>query len=947
MKLFKKNYHAFSILPLIIVTSLILIFFIILTLLKKTPDSQQLSPPLISNSILNIQKSPSSVYAYENTTNTFQTYFKDYYFKESSITFKKDNSEISFYTPQNQTFGNLNSSTATPKNNTVIYKNVFTDTNLKYTLSEKRLLEEFIISTQPTALKFTQISQIANTKNIDKYEKNLDGSISFFYQNNLKFTLPKPVLYEIENQDNKNYGIEYQINKLSESSYEIKKLITPDGLEWLANLNRNYPIAIDLVIDNADTLSNWTSSDTTNLVTTQETTIVHEGTGAIKAVATNLINYGDGADGALAPSGAFNLNSSTSGSRSYADGIAYRVTPPNDSASSVTRYAGTDTLSNGIAIGDEVLLINLQGGTTDYTDVGNYEILEVSSVSASQIDFTTSTTKSYNGTTASDQLVVIQRVPNYTDVTLNSTDTLTASPWDRLVTTPAGTAGYYTGLVAFRASGTLAISATAYINVKGLGYTGGAVTGTGGYGGESFCTFHAGGRGGTYGAGTGTPGTDGICGGGGGSTDGNSTVGIGSSTGGAGGGGANAGGDPAVSGSGAGGGYGTAASGAQSGGHSGGTDYSGDGGTQGSQNYGGGGGGGGTYGSDTLSTLFYGSGGGAGGNGGGGGGGAGGKGGGIVFVFGNTINIGGSGIIANGNNGANGQGSSGSYASGAGGGGAGGSIRILGVQVSLGTGIVKASGGARGTTPGYAASDGGDGRIRIESPNTISGSSTPTSSNNTDPWSQNDTISTTKSALDLSSSAIYINFWVRSHHTGTNLQFQMGETLDSEQTFPVTINSADTWEQKILDLSSIPASSRDTITKYAFKIINNDVSQEFYFDDINAETNSLTHPFGCIIERTMTNSLLNIRWNDNNTTEDGYEIQKKTDGGSYSVLTTLSAGTTGHSDSSVSSGHTYQYKIIPYITGPVYGEACETSTLNLQTGGVKYGGVNMQGVKIN
>jgi len=159
------------------------------------------------------------------------------------------------------------------------------------------------------------------------------------------------------------------------------------------------------------------------------------------------LDTGTGADGAITPAGTFNLNTSTSGGRTYADGIAYRIIAPADAASSVTRFNAGDTLSNGIAAGDEVLLINMQGASGDSGDVGNYEFLEVLSVTASTITFIGSITKSYDGTTASNQKVVVQRVPNYTSVTLDSTDSITASAWDGLTTTPAGAAGYLTGIV--------------------------------------------------------------------------------------------------------------------------------------------------------------------------------------------------------------------------------------------------------------------------------------------------------------------------------------------------------------------------------------------------------------------------------------------------------------------------------------------------------------------
>jgi hypothetical protein len=66
---------------------------------------------------------------------------------------------------------------------------------------------------------------------------------------------------------------------------------------------------------------------------------------------------GTGADGNLTVSSVtFNINVNVSGGRTYADGIAYRVNAPADGVTSLTRYSGSVTLSNGIAVGDEVLI---------------------------------------------------------------------------------------------------------------------------------------------------------------------------------------------------------------------------------------------------------------------------------------------------------------------------------------------------------------------------------------------------------------------------------------------------------------------------------------------------------------------------------------------------------------------------------------------------------------
>ena len=110
-----------------------------------------------------------------------------------------------------------------------------------------------------------------------------------------------------------------------------------------------------------------------------------------------------------------------------ADGIAYRIEGSTATGNSVDRFSVSDDLSNGIAAGDEVLLINLQGVAGDTADVGNHEFLEVLSVTATTITFASSISNSYDGTVPGNQMVVVQRVPNYTTVTLDGTDLLTAS----------------------------------------------------------------------------------------------------------------------------------------------------------------------------------------------------------------------------------------------------------------------------------------------------------------------------------------------------------------------------------------------------------------------------------------------------------------------------------------------------------------------------------------
>lgn len=416
-------------------------------------------------------------------------------------------------------------------------------------------------------------------------------------------------------------------------------------------------------------------------------------------------NFGSGNDGDITVSANTIINTVNSISgRVCSDGgdaVNYSVVSFGSDGRSATLSSSPS--SGCLNPGDEVLIINLQGTSSYYSNVGNYETLVVSSVSGNVVNFTNSKGKYYGNnsgddtnieTATSNQRVMLQRIPNYRNVTVNASRNFYPSSWN----------GIKGGVIFFRVSGSLIVNGS--IHANGVGYRGGERTSVGGYGGESFCALRAGGTGG------GRPGGDALCGGGGGGKGNPSSPGgLGSLTGGAGGGGAGGNFSP---GGGAGGGYGTAASGASYDGRAGGVDFSGNGGNGYYKSYAGGGGGGGTYGDANLTQLFFGSGGGAGGSNVSPSGSAG-RGGGIVFISANSYS--GSGNIR-----ANGGGGSKAYCDGncycysGSGGGAGGSVMLQGDSSPIATVTVTGgAGGAKNTscdnTPGKGGAAGGLGRM--------------------------------------------------------------------------------------------------------------------------------------------------------------------------------------------------------------------------------------------
>ena len=531
-------------------------------------------------------------------------------------------------------------------------------------------------------------------------------------------------------------------------------------------------------------------------------------------------SLGDGADGAITISADTDINANNSiGGRSCVDGgdaVGYNAT---------ALTADTATLSSApsagcLAAGDEVLLINVQGTNSAYGNTGNYETLEVQSVVSSTVTFTTSKTNYYGdggsddtnlGTAQGTQRVIVQRVPNYTTVTVDSGYNFYPAVWD-------GSKG---GVMFFRATGAVAINGTIHANSKGY-RSSGTVADQGGHyagdGGEAFCgigglggvnvmgTDGAAGGGGSYS--TAYEGGDGYCGGGGGAA---AAVGANNhdgsdSAGGAGGGGAGYGAGGGGAGYGTAGLGGGAGGGASYGGYDGGTNSSGDGGSY-HTGYAGGGGGG-TYGDANLDDLFFGSSGGEGGEHTSGTSGNGGAGGGIIYIAADSVTV--SGALENtGATGANG----GTY-SGDGGAGAGGSIKILGNDVNLGTSKTTASGGDANVgyyVPYSQGGAGGVGRISVYYKDSIAGSSTPSYA--TDSTSDNYNsykVLTSKELATTGAVSFSTIAWTQDLDTNgmIELQTRSGGTSDS------TDDSWESWKPFTVSTHYVSINSMDTHTDW-------------------------------------------------------------------------------------------------------------------------------------
>ncbi|HPT17288.1 MAG TPA: IPT/TIG domain-containing protein, partial [Kiritimatiellia bacterium] len=379
--------------------------------------------------------------------------------------------------------------------------------------------------------------------------------------------------------------------------------------------------------------------------------------------------YGTGTDGDVVLSGAKNLNvDGLAAGRTNADAISFSVTNLTSGSATLSAVPAAGALN----VGDEVMLINLQGAAGAVSNVGRHEFLRVGLVAGNVVTFVAPKSNFYGSASGSDagigvaagqQRVMLQRVPNYRNLTIGSGGTLTANAWD-------GTRG---GVLMFRVANVF--SNNGAISMAGKGYRAGPagpalVYGYVGdslvpYGPQQLANAYGGGGGGGYGSSSG-------CGGG----------------------------------AGGGGGYGST-------GANGGSGVCGvPGGT-----------GGAVYGAANLSLMMLGSGGGSSGDYyGGGAPSAGGAGGGAIMIAArNALGFG--SLTAAGATG------SGAGLDGGGGGGAGGSIRLDVEDAYLMNMTLSAGGGAGGSRSyGGLGGAGGAGRIAIYSTRASSGSSSPAAS---------------------------------------------------------------------------------------------------------------------------------------------------------------------------------------------------------------------------
>ncbi|MBI5037317.1 MAG: hypothetical protein HZC01_01215 [Candidatus Kerfeldbacteria bacterium] len=180
-------------------------------------------------------------YAFENTTNIQKAYFKNDVSSSNFIVYQSPDGKRRIET----TYRGAQDSVWTAIGDQVTYADIYPGIDARYSVGKGKLIEELIVDSATTAATLPSLTQqLVLTGLYPKLEP--DGSITFHdtTTKHVVFISPAPVMYELAETDpGASYDIAYRITQIDERVYEISKVISPSGEDWLAHAR--YPLVID------------------------------------------------------------------------------------------------------------------------------------------------------------------------------------------------------------------------------------------------------------------------------------------------------------------------------------------------------------------------------------------------------------------------------------------------------------------------------------------------------------------------------------------------------------------------------------------------------------------------------------------------------------------------------------------------------------------------------
>jgi hypothetical protein len=192
-------------------------------------------------------------YPYSNTTNFFQSYFRQFSTESDTVKYLLGSSSIA-YTLRDNELGKLQHTTGTAQGSSFVYRQAYDGVDVQFHLGPERLLEEFVVQ------RYQPIEQISQILSVERAVPQRVGRTYVFFDpvtHKQLWSIAEPVLYELHAPDTKDYGVEYRLICLESiatpltpcRTYQLTKVLTEEGKRWLTDPARQYPVVIDASVD--------------------------------------------------------------------------------------------------------------------------------------------------------------------------------------------------------------------------------------------------------------------------------------------------------------------------------------------------------------------------------------------------------------------------------------------------------------------------------------------------------------------------------------------------------------------------------------------------------------------------------------------------------------------------------------------------------------------------
>ncbi len=128
---------------------------------------------------------------------------------------------------------------ASIREKSVTFAEVVPGMDIQYTIESDSVLEEIILY-EPQIM--ADLVQEITFKGVTPVKK--DGGIYFSNGETFLFCIPPPIMYELGNKDVTCTGLHYEL-EVVDNTYYLRKVIDEEGLNWLSDPERVYPVVID------------------------------------------------------------------------------------------------------------------------------------------------------------------------------------------------------------------------------------------------------------------------------------------------------------------------------------------------------------------------------------------------------------------------------------------------------------------------------------------------------------------------------------------------------------------------------------------------------------------------------------------------------------------------------------------------------------------------------